>query len=368
MDTLMRSLPSQLADFVINHQSLLEIVSMFSIGAYNAIEVGISTFNYFTRYRGTYFWSMQVASWGILLQALSAQVHYLTHVPALPLCIFFIIGWYGMVTGQAMVLYSRLQLVVPDRSAVRCVLGMIITNAIILHIPMTVLFFGVNLGDERFHRAAHIYDRIQLTGFCIQDLIICGIYSNQARRSLKPVIPARGRDGQRVLTHLILVNILVVLMDLALVFVEFKAHYLEVSIRTVIYSIKLKLEFGVLTRLRSLTRTQPCVCTNDPGSPRRSSDINIFDIMRAKSRVSPDIEAPSLFVDPDSTQRRRSLRSGTYDFHQALRDTASTENMVSPAHSRVRSCLTSDITEGRPRIGSADTRCAVETVLSKSIK
>ncbi|KAJ5701022.1 hypothetical protein N7488_008570 [Penicillium malachiteum] len=106
MDTLMStgSLPSQLADFLMKHMALIEILSMLSIGAYNAIEVSVSTFHYFTRYRGTYLWSMQVAAWGILLQAISAQVRYLNHVPALPLCIVFIIGWYGMVTGQAMVL------------------------------------------------------------------------------------------------------------------------------------------------------------------------------------------------------------------------------------------------------------------------
>ncbi|KAJ5701021.1 hypothetical protein N7488_008569 [Penicillium malachiteum] len=198
---------------------------------------------------------------------------------------------------------------------------------------MTVLFFGVNLGNEseRFHRAAHIYDRIQLAGFCIQDLIICGKYSYEARRALQPVLDARGRDGRRVIIHLILVNILVVLMDLALVIIEFKVHYLEVSVRIVVYSIKIKLEFAVLTRLRSLTQTQPCVCTNDPASPRRSSDINIFDIMRAKSRVTPESK-----------------------LHPSLRDTASTENMVSPGHSRPRSSSTSDITDETPRIGSAD--------------
>ncbi|KAJ5727011.1 hypothetical protein N7493_006038 [Penicillium malachiteum] len=342
MDTLMStgSLPSQLADFLMKHMALIEIVFMFSIGAYNAIEVSVSTFHYFTRYRGTYFWSMQVAAW----------------------------EYYFM---QSLLKFATLTtLVASDQCALRCVLAMIITNAIILHIPMTVLFFGVNLGNESkpFHRAAHIYDRIQLAGFCIQDLIICGKYSYEAPRALQPVLDARGRDGRRVIIHLILVNILVVSMDLALLVVEFEAHYLEVSVRTVVYSIKLKLEFAVLTRLRSLTRTQPCVCTNEPGSPRRSSDINIFDIMRAKSRVTPDIEAPSLFVELDSAQRRRSLRSSTYDFHQALRDTASTENMVSPAHSRPRSSSTSDITDERPRIGSADTGFTVETVLSKSTK
>jgi hypothetical protein len=65
-----------------------------------------------------------------------------------------------MVTGQAVVLYSRLHLVFSDIRKVRWVLWMIITNTYILHIPMTVFFFGLNRGDTRFTRPTAIFDRI----------------------------------------------------------------------------------------------------------------------------------------------------------------------------------------------------------------
>ncbi|CAG7977403.1 unnamed protein product [Penicillium salamii] len=47
------------------------------------------------------------------------------------------------------------------------VLWMIIINACFLYISITVFFFGVNNGDKRFARSTVVFDRIQLTGFCI---------------------------------------------------------------------------------------------------------------------------------------------------------------------------------------------------------
>lgn len=49
------------------------------------------------------------------------------------------ISWWCMVTGQALVLYSRLHLVVRDKRKIRWVLVMIITNFFILHIPIMIL-------------------------------------------------------------------------------------------------------------------------------------------------------------------------------------------------------------------------------------
>lgn len=368
MDTSMSSLPAQVGDLLMKHITVIEIVSMFSIGAYNALEVAVSTFSHFTHFRGLYFWSMQVASWGIVLHAIPAQIRYVSQASDLATCIPFIIGWYAMVTGQAVVLYSRLQLVVPDRRPLRWVLWMIVVNVFLLHLPMTVLFFGVNLGDKGFDCAARIFDRIQVTGFCIQDSIICGIYIFESYRALRPVLEARGYEGRKVIIHLMFVNILVMIMNILLLIVEYRAHSLEVSFKIVVYSIKLKLEFAVLTRLRSLTRTYPCVCIQEPGSPRRSSDINVFDMALARSRARLDVEAPSLFVGVDPSQRRCSLRSSTFEFHQALRETTSTENMISP----VLSCVLPDSpTEkrGRPRLGSAETTSTtMEVALSESPK
>ncbi len=64
------------------------------------------------------------------------------------LAIFFLtIGWYPMVTGQALVLWSRLHLIVIGARGdkiIKYTKWMIIVNAICLHIPTTVLTFGSN--------------------------------------------------------------------------------------------------------------------------------------------------------------------------------------------------------------------------------
>ncbi|KAJ5910651.1 hypothetical protein N7504_005294 [Penicillium tannophilum] len=322
MDTVMDCLPAGVSELLMENFVIVEVVAMFSIGAYNALEVGFCIFNNFTHYRGLYFWSMQVATWGILLHAIPAQLRYMKVAPNMSTSIPFLIGWYAMVTGQAVVLYSRLHLVVTNMSCLRRILWMIIANVLILHVPMTVFFLGVEFGDTRFTRAAYFFDQIQVVGFCL---------------------------------------------NIFLLVAEFNKHWLEVSFKTVVYSIKLKLELCVLDRLRSLTRTTSCMCNNGPASPRRSSDINVFDMLVVRSRARPDTEAPSHPIDVNFSSRRPSLRSSTYEFHQALRETASIENIISPIHSCCNPASPTEQTS-RPRVGSAETASTVEITLVESLK
>lgn len=121
---------------------------MISIGAYNAFEPAVVTFDVFDKYYGLYFWSMQIAAWGIVLHLIAAMVRYVTQASGLAISIPFLIGWCAMVTGQALVLYSRLHLVVLNTQRVRWVLWMIVINAVMLHIPMSILFLGVGQGDR----------------------------------------------------------------------------------------------------------------------------------------------------------------------------------------------------------------------------
>lgn len=95
------------------------------------------------------------------------MAYFLSYAPSLPISIPFLIGWYAIVTGQSVVLYSRLYLVVLDVSKVRWVLWIIIVNVCILYVPITVLFLGLNHGNTHFARPAQIYNWIQLAGFCI---------------------------------------------------------------------------------------------------------------------------------------------------------------------------------------------------------
>ncbi len=65
---------------------------------------------------------------------------------------FITIGWYAMVTGQSLVLYSRLHLVVRDDRKIRWVLYMIIIDVFLFHFPTTVMTFGVSLFSPRVLR------------------------------------------------------------------------------------------------------------------------------------------------------------------------------------------------------------------------
>ncbi|CAG8128435.1 unnamed protein product [Penicillium nalgiovense] len=230
---------------------------------------------------------MQVASWGILVHALPAMARFVSQASNLATSIPFIIGWYAMVTGQAVVLYSRLHLLISNTGKMRWVLWMIVINFCILHIPMTVLFFGVNNGDTSFARPAAIFDRIQLTGFCIQDLAICGIYTYEAIRAFKKISTIRGRNSRSAIIHLLCINILVVLLNVPLLLAEYKLHHIQVSFKTAVYSIKLKLEFSVLNRL-SLA-VIPCTCKRGSREQSRSSHQIIFNKSLPRPLVGPEM-------------------------------------------------------------------------------
>ncbi|CAI7611205.1 unnamed protein product [Penicillium viridicatum] len=344
MDTLMVSLPPNVGAILMENISIIQIVSMFSIGAYNALETAIVTFDSFKRYRGLYFWSMQFSSWGILVHAIPAMARFVSQASNLPTSIPFMIGWYAMVTGQAVVLYSRLHLIISDMRKVRWVLWMIITNACILHIPMTVLFFGLNHGDARFARPAAIFDRIQSTV-----------------RSFKIIMTIRGRDGRNAIIHLFCINILVVILNVLLLLAEYKLHYIQVSFKTVVYSVKLKLEFSVLNRLRLLTSTNPCICQHGPEDSRRSNDKNIFGMISSRPVIAPDVSSQSGATEPDMP---RSLRpSSIYGYDEALRETSS-ENMMSPGDASSSATLSEGHSNNLPG-GSSETLPALELSLSQ---
>lgn len=91
-------------------------------------------------------------------------------------------GWWTMVTGQSVVLYSRLGIVLGKGSdrVLRAVKWMIIVDAILFHVSTTVVVFGANYAtwtDRQYFSRAYTYiEKIQMTGFCIQEFIISGLY------------------------------------------------------------------------------------------------------------------------------------------------------------------------------------------------
>ena len=158
-----------------------------------------------------------------------------------------------MVTGQAFVLYSRLHLVVRNQRTLHLVLGMILFDALALHLPTIVFTYGSNSPKADYWSPKfNIMERIQLMGFCVQEFVISTIYILSTVRLLGSIYHSMTR---KVMLQLLLINCTCIGMDIVLIGLEFTNNYVgEASIKPMIYAIKLKLEFAVLNQLMGLTK------------------------------------------------------------------------------------------------------------------
>lgn len=165
------------------------------------------------RYNGLYFWSLLIASWGTAVQALGFLLKFFPTGANVYLCVFLItIGWWSMVTGHSVVLYSRLNLVVQEKHVLKRVLIMIIVDAILFHTPTTVLTFGTNSDQTaRFAEAYSIMEKIQMTFFSLQEMIIAGLYVRATRKFFEPKGP---RDLPKPIIELVLVNFFIIIMNM----------------------------------------------------------------------------------------------------------------------------------------------------------
>jgi hypothetical protein len=97
----------------------------------NAVELLTLIFMTFKRREGLYFWSILLASFGVLPYCVGWLIVYFDLTHDYVGMIIDSIGWVLLVSGQSMVLYSRLHLVVTDARILRGVLIMIISNGMV---------------------------------------------------------------------------------------------------------------------------------------------------------------------------------------------------------------------------------------------
>jgi hypothetical protein len=233
----------------------ITIATLAGITWYNAMELLILLFVTFAEYRGLYFWSLFISSSaGLLPYSLGFLLKFFNltlDIPWLPVT-FLTIGWWCMVTGQSIVLYSRLHLVLSNHRVLRRVLIMIMVNAVILHLPTTALTYGTNLvynepSLETWKKGYNIMEKIQMTGFCLQEFIISGLYIWETVRMLR-LDPDRTK--RKIQYQLLVINFIIIILDLGLLVAEYMNFYImETMLKGVVYSIKLKLEFAVLGKL-----------------------------------------------------------------------------------------------------------------------
>ncbi|KAH7302964.1 hypothetical protein B0I35DRAFT_403006 [Stachybotrys elegans] len=237
----------------------LTITALFGMACLNCAEIPIMVLYTFRRYTGLYFWSIIVADLGTVIYAIVNLLRLFALAPNTLMSVLLALSWWGMVTGQSVILYSRLHLVVYNKKKTRGVLIMIITNFFIIHIPLSVLWIGCNIDPDVFLDAFNIYERLQLCAFFVQECIISGLYIWEAGHTLEPIISARGGTGKNIVHELVVINIIVIILDITLLVTLLTGHfYIQTSYQPLVYSIKLKLELFILNKLKAFVEQRPC--------------------------------------------------------------------------------------------------------------
>jgi hypothetical protein len=99
-----------------------------------------------------------------------------------------------------------------------------------------------------------IWQNIHITVLSIQEFIISGLYIHEARKILQPTDHYRREQVRQVMKRLIYVNVLVILLDIAVMCTQYAGMYqVHVAFKGAIYSVKLVLEFFVLNQLADVS-------------------------------------------------------------------------------------------------------------------
>lgn len=123
------------------------VIITSAIAGYNALELLLLIFTTFTHYAGLYFWSILIATSAVIPYVIGLCVFYFEWTSKLAGYIINNLGWITMVTGQSVVLYSRLGIVLGSGhdALLRFVKWMIIIDGIVLYTVTTGEF---NLFDS----------------------------------------------------------------------------------------------------------------------------------------------------------------------------------------------------------------------------
>ncbi|KAI3400727.1 hypothetical protein diail_1936 [Diaporthe ilicicola] len=235
------------------------IVAVGVLAVYNAAEIAVMALLTFKHYRGLYFYSVMVSALAIIPYTVGFALDLLdvtTGRARWAAVTLITAGWWPMVSGQSVVLWSRLHLIMPKgprgERVVRWAGWMILVDAVFFHLPTTVFTYGSSVAGPSaavFARGYDVMEKLQMSGFFCQEVVLSSIYVVETFRILRTSLQP---DTRTTMRQLLAINAVIIAMDLGLLGLEAASFYiLETMLKGVVYSIKLKLEFAILGKLVS---------------------------------------------------------------------------------------------------------------------
>jgi hypothetical protein len=124
----------------------MTLASFAAISLTSGFEVFSMAWWSFRKHKGLYFWLINAAALGTIVYTTGLIIKFYALIDnVLAIVAVILIAWVPMVTGQSLVMYSRLHLIMRDARKVRWVLYMICTVGVCFHVPTAVLMLGVSL-------------------------------------------------------------------------------------------------------------------------------------------------------------------------------------------------------------------------------
>ncbi|KAK4549331.1 hypothetical protein LTR36_006328 [Oleoguttula mirabilis] len=236
----------------------ITVVVCCALALNSALMLLLIIFTTFRHYRGLYFWSLVISSSAILPYTIGFMIEYFQLTAQLAGLVITTYGWPAMVTGQSLVLYSRLGVVLGKQrgALLKKMKWMIIVDGVVFHVTTTVVVFGAYYvpPGHMWMKAYKYVEKIQMTGFTLQEFIISGLYIWRTLDILQTTDPGRTRT-RRVMWQLFGISVIIVVLDIALLVVEYQnRHVIEQALKAAVYGIKLKLEFAILSKLVGITK------------------------------------------------------------------------------------------------------------------
>ncbi|KAL4928142.1 uncharacterized protein BDV17DRAFT_264890 [Aspergillus undulatus] len=228
-----------------------------TVGLFNSLELIVMVCWTFRSWRGLYFWSLLISSVGIIPYVVGSILHYWNIVPLSASLPVAYIGFLSIVPVQSFILYSRLYLVFYYQRFLRILFEVIVTVSVLLLVPNSIaIFCSAFTQQPRWNYAYNVTERLQVTGFCVQELIISLLYIWSTVKLLR-LSPEGKCRVKRIMYELLGINAITIALDITIIVVEYLNFYsLQVCLKVLVYSIKLKLEFAILGRLVAVTATR----------------------------------------------------------------------------------------------------------------
>lgn len=276
-----------------------------ALSLYNSIELVLLITTTFKKRKGLYYWSLTLGNYAVALYALGIMLSYFELSPKWVHKVILDIGWLAMIICQSLVLYSRLNLIFDNLRLIAAVKWMIISTSIFILVPVIVLDMGMAYSPDPGFKEAYFYiEQIQMTCITLQELIISFLYVYKTIQLLRIISRANTRS---MIWQLLFLNIIIISMDVAIVAMQFLHYQLyQETIKGFVYSVKLKLELHILSKLVDLV--------GNDRSEHRAMELCEIDSNAIEGQAQAEIRHEMSTLDTSSLQMNdRGTSSGIGD-------------------------------------------------------